>query len=75
MITTNSLEICLLLLDDYVMTGDVNVLQTYARPILESVLSYYRQRYPNRDANNQTDMFPAQALESWQCPDPQSRYE
>ena len=72
--TTNSLELCLLLLDDYVMTGDEQVFQTYGLPTLESVLTFYRERYPNRDANNKTDMFPAQALETWQCPDPQSRY-
>ena len=37
------------------------------------VVEAYRQRFPNRDANGKTDMWPAQALETYQCKDPTSR--
>jgi len=70
--TTGSLEMALFALDDYTMTQDEAVLKTNM-PILTTVLEYFRTRYPHRDANNKTDMFPAQAIETYQCPNPADR--
>ena len=33
----------------------------------------FRQRFPKKDSGGKTDMFPAQALETYQCKDPTSR--
>lgn len=33
----------------------------------------YRQRFPKKDTSGKTDMWPAQALETYQCSDPTSR--
>ena len=37
------------------------------------VVEAYRQRFPKTDAHGKTDMWPAQALETYQCADPTSR--
>ena len=43
-------------------------------PIIASVLEFFRNRYPSLNpATNLTDMFPANSLETWQCPDITSR--
>ena len=72
--TTGSLELGMLVLDDYIMTGDSEVLTTYGIPFLDNVLRYYANRFPNIDnSTGYMDMFPTQALETYQCPDPTSR--
>lgn len=49
------------------------LLLRYGIPICRTLMEYYRNRYPNKDARGKTDMWPAQALETYQCPDPTSR--
>lgn len=71
---TGSLELALMTLDDYVMTGDVKVLQDYGIPICSTVLEFFRTRFPETDnTTGKTDMWPSQGLETHQCPDPTSR--
>eukprot|EP00040_Diaphanoeca_grandis_P035429 m.222904 g.222904 ORF g.222904 m.222904 type:complete len:925 (-) comp33386_c2_seq2:269-3043(-) len=69
---TGALELSLMILDLYEWSGDVNDLERYL-PIPFGVVEAYRQRFPNSDANGKTDMFPAQALETYQCGNPTSR--
>ena len=71
--TTGSLELALFALDHFDYTRDTDTLRRYGVPICRTLMTYFRNRYPNRDANNKTDMWPAQALETHQCPDPTSR--
>jgi hypothetical protein len=71
--STGSLELALFALDDFAYTGDVAVMRANL-PILRTVLEYYASRYSARDAvTGKMDMWPAQALETYQCPDPSSR--
>ena len=69
---TGGLELSLMVLDLYEHTGDRADLEKYL-PIPFGVAEGFRQRFPKRDAHNQTDMWPAQALETYQCLDPTSR--
>ena len=70
---TGSLELLLLALDDYAMTQDAATLLSNM-PMIDAVLTFFRTRFPHRDPKTgKTDMFPAQALETHQCPDPTSR--
>merc|ERR1719506_1440765 len=71
---TGSLELALMTLDDYTMTGDTQVLRDYGLPICNTVTEFFRTRFPNVDSKTgKTDMWPTQALETHQCPDPTSR--
>lgn len=71
---TGSLELAMFTLDDFTMTGDVDVLTGYGLPICNTVLEFYRTRFPHTNATTgKIDMFPSQALETHQCPDPTDR--
>ena len=71
---TGSLELALMTLDDFTMTGDTDILQNYAMPICNTVLEFFRTRFPNKDPKSgKTDMWPSQGLETHQCLDPSSR--
>jgi hypothetical protein len=61
-----------MILDHFDATGSVSDLKRYL-PMAAGVVEAYRQRFPNKDAHGKTDMWPAQALETYQCPDPTSR--
>ena len=69
---TGSLELSLMVLDLYDHTGDRADLDKYL-PITFGVVEGFRQRFPKKDAHNKTDMWPAQALETYQCIDPTNR--
>jgi hypothetical protein len=56
---TGSLELSLMLLDDWVWNGDEEALRKYL-PIAVAVVEGFRQRFPNRDAHGKIDMWPAQ---------------
>ena len=47
-------------------------LHTYL-PMAVSVVEGFRQRFPNKTADGKMDMWPSQALETYQCHDPTSR--
>ena len=51
---------------------DMEDLKKYL-PMAAGVVEAYRQRFPEKDANGKVDMWPAQALETYQCHDPTSR--
>lgn len=69
---TGALELSLMILDHFDATGDVSDLQKYL-PMAVGVVEAYRQRFPHKDAHGKIDMWPAQALETYQCHDPTSR--
>jgi hypothetical protein len=69
---TGSLELALLVLDLFEWAQNKADLEKYI-PIALGVVEGYRQRFPHKDANGATDMFPAQALETYQCADSTSR--
>jgi alpha-L-fucosidase 2 len=69
---TGSLELSLMILDLYDHSGSHADLLKYL-PIVEGVVEGFRQRFPKKDAAGKTDMWPAQALETYQCKDPTSR--
>ena len=70
---TGSLELALMVLDLYDATGDQDDLDNY-HPIAAAVVEAFRQRFPNKDkTTGKIDMFPSQALETYQCPDPENR--
>ena len=70
---TGGLELSLMLLDYYDATGDEDDLKRYL-PMAIAVVEAFRQRFPNKNATTgKIDMFPAQALETYQCPDPTKR--
>merc|ERR1719356_1242234 len=62
-----------MILDYWDAQRDVEELKKYL-PIPVAVVEAFRQRFPKRDtATGKIDMWPAQALETYQCPDPTSR--
>jgi hypothetical protein len=62
-----------LVLDYYDATGDDAGFQKYF-PMAVAVVEAFRQRFPNTNASTgKIDFFPAQALETYQCPDPTDR--
>jgi hypothetical protein len=77
-----SLLMCNLGLDDYehyngstdaaAVAAAVARAQQYILPICLQTLTFYSEHYAN-DAHGKLDMFPSQAEETWQCPDPTSR--
>ena len=57
----------------YDATGDQADLKKY-HPIAAAVVEAFRQRFPNKDkTTGKIDMFPSQALETYQCPNPEDR--
>lgn len=52
--------------DDYKYTGDEAIVTKYLLPVADAVLTFYREHFPARDAQNKTVFFPTQALETWQ---------
>eukprot|EP00658_Telonema_sp_P-2_P011199 TRINITY_DN14256_c0_g2_i1.p1 TRINITY_DN14256_c0_g2~~TRINITY_DN14256_c0_g2_i1.p1 ORF type:complete len:882 (+),score=184.58 TRINITY_DN14256_c0_g2_i1:195-2840(+) len=70
---TGGLELALMVLDQWEGFGSVLDLNKYL-PIATAVVSAFRQRWPNLDSQtNKTDMWPSQALETYQCKDPRTR--
>jgi hypothetical protein len=66
--TSGSLELCLLALDDYAMTLDVETWSAYGLHFCTGVLTFYRHRFPRTNASTQkTDYFPSQVIESYWC--------
>jgi hypothetical protein len=64
---TGSLELSLMILDSFDFSGDHSEARRFL-PICFAVVEGFRQRFPNIDPHTGlTDMFPAQALETWQC--------
>ena len=64
-----SLELVFLLLDDYHFTQDKTVAEHFLLPIAQMVLAYYDEHWPQKDPRTgKTVFFPAQSLETWQCP-------
>eukprot|EP00035_Acanthoeca_spectabilis_P030105 m.476095 g.476095 ORF g.476095 m.476095 type:complete len:679 (+) comp40063_c0_seq1:968-3004(+) len=60
------LELSLLALDWFAHTDDVKYFVAKLLPQIESYVDYYANHFGN-DASGKLDMFPAQALETWQC--------
>ena len=84
---TGGLELSLLILDRFTWTNNVTALEQHLE-IISSVMLAYMHRYPiihhrnnnthnNNDGTTPTigtiDIFPAQSLETWQCPNPANR--
>lgn len=62
-----SLDLSMMMLDHYAMTGDVTKLARYFT-VIDAVLEFYLRHYPHRDAKGAMVIFQAQSLETWQCP-------
>eukprot|EP01052_Picozoa_sp_SAG31_P028597 SAG31_NODE_2774_length_5106_cov_5.381748_7_plen_635_part_00 len=62
------LELSLLAVDWFEHTGDVAYFKEVLLPQIEAYTDYYGQHF-NNSADGKLDMFPAQALETWQCKD------
>jgi hypothetical protein len=60
------LELSLLALDWFAHTGDLAYFQRTLLPQIEAYVDYYAQHFGN-DADGRLDIFPGQALETWQC--------
>jgi alpha-L-fucosidase 2 len=69
---TGALELSLMVLDQFDVSGDLDDLKQNL-PMAVGVVEAYRQRFPNKDKNGKTDFFPAQALETYQCGDPSGK--
>ena len=70
---TGGLELALLVLDYYDATSDATGFEKYF-PMAVAVVEAFRQRFPNTNSTTgKIDFFPAQALETYQCPTPTSR--
>ena len=63
-----------MVLDHYDATHNISDLRRYL-PMAAEVVEAYRQRFPHTDSNGKTDMWPAQALETYQCLQPGSRFQ
>jgi len=61
-----------MILDHYEAYQDLNDLNKYL-PMAIGVVEAFRQRFPNKDRKGKMDMWPSQALETYQCKDPTSR--
>ena len=61
------LDLSTLVLDHYLYSANATTLQTYL-PLVASVVSYYRQRWNQTDAQGKLVFWPTQAIETWQCP-------
>eukprot|EP00040_Diaphanoeca_grandis_P036043 m.228213 g.228213 ORF g.228213 m.228213 type:complete len:1005 (+) comp33539_c0_seq1:52-3066(+) len=60
------LELALLAIDWLDHTGDVEYFQSTLLPQIELYVDYYDQHFPTT-SDGILDIFPAQALETWQC--------
>jgi len=70
---TGGLELALMVLDHWDAYRNLGDLNKYL-PIVVGVVEGFRQRFPSVDnATGKTDMWPSQALETYQCHDPTSR--
>ena len=63
-----SLDLCLFILDHFQYTQDQARFNKFL-PVIDDVLSFYRQRWTTMDPQGKIVMFPTQSLETWQCPD------
>jgi len=59
-------EVSLMVLDHFLYTGDMRVLQRYM-PIVVATLDFFRQHYANRTEDGKLVLFPTQALETYWC--------
>lgn len=62
------LELSLLAVDWLAHTGDIAYFQSKLLPQIELYIDYYAQHFKD-GAGGKLDIFPAQALETWQCKD------
>eukprot|EP01084_Bolivina_argentea_P274705 468275_1 len=62
------LELLNMLLDEFDWYNDAHIIHTYLLPLSDVLLTHYIQHYPLNSTNGKLDMFPAQSLETWQCP-------
>jgi alpha-L-fucosidase 2 len=60
------LELSLMALDFLEHSGDLGYFQETLLPQIEAYVDYYAQHFKN-GADGRLDMFPGQALETWQC--------
>ncbi len=70
---TGSLELCLMLLDDFAFRANATVWSAFGDAVCSRVVTFFDEHFPQNDAGGAMDMFPAQALETWQCADPSAR--
>ena len=61
------LELSLLALDWLAHTGDTRYFQDSLLPQIEAYVDYYAEHFDDDPATGKLDIFPAQALETWQC--------
>lgn len=61
-----TLEIALMVLDAYLYTGNLTMLQQYL-PIATLAIDFYRQHYSNRTSDGKYLIWPTQTLETHQC--------
>jgi len=48
-------------------TGDVEYWQSTLLPQIEAYVDYYAQHFQDNTTTGKLDLFPGQALETWQC--------
>ena len=62
------LELAAFVLDHFAMTGDGKTLSSLL-PLLDGLVTFYAEHYPQRDSTGRLVLAPGQALETWQCED------
>ncbi|EER13294.1 hypothetical protein Pmar_PMAR015892 [Perkinsus marinus ATCC 50983] len=62
-----ALDLCLLMLDHYAWTKDRDVLKANL-PLMDAVINFFSQWRTAKDVEGRMVLFPAQAIETWQCP-------
>eukprot|EP01084_Bolivina_argentea_P288101 494450_1 len=62
------LELVNMLLDDYIFYQNGTIINHYTIPIINAVFTHYLQYYKINETTNKLYMYPAQSLETWQCP-------
>ena len=65
-----ALELCVLMIETYQYTLNDTFARATLLPVCSPILEFFRLHYPARDAHNRTVFYPSQALETWQCPNP-----
>ena len=65
------LELMNLMLDQYDWYAQDDIITIYLLPIADVLLTHYIEHYPVNTTSGKLDMFPAQSLETWQCPSPE----
>ena len=62
------LELINLMIDDYLCFRNKDIITNYIKPISDALLHHYYYHFKMNTTTNKLDIFPAQALETWQCP-------